>query len=629
MSAISLSLILLLTQVLSPEVQNKQSVSGLVIRAGTADPVSDAEVTLNVAPPPAAFLAAANSSATRGISQADLMATLIQLVALRPQEFQIALNQLKTQGWPEMITLLNEWQAARDLSTGFPRRTVTDGSGRFSVAEVPSGQYWVIAKRDGFFGVSTGGRPPSEMVSVPVSMGTQPVSDVTISMVPGALISGRVRDSAGRVQPNVNVQVFTVSYQTNQPILQPVAAKTTDDRGEYRLFWLKPGEYFVAATPRQGAAPAPNPQEVFVKSFHPNSADITKAIPVSVKIGDELSGIDIDIQAVPSLRVSGQVVSTLPAREPTGRGALAGPVATLMLLRRDTSIPDDATARMVGTVGLNGSTGNFEVTGLLPGAYDLYARIMDPGGSAGPGGGGVFAWGRTSLDISNRDLDGVTIGVHASLDVNGVMTANSTLPPAILSSVRVVLQPAASTAKIPQYQGVVNRAQTPKADGSFTIPAVAEGNYRVQVLGLPPNAYIADIQQNSASVYDSGVLVTDQAPATLQIRIAANGGTVEGTVYTADRKVAAFATVTLVPSMEHRQNTDLFKTVTSDALGRFVISGVRPDDYKLLAWDKVPQGASQNASFVAKYEAQGSIIRVAAGSKTTADVSIVTGESAR
>ena len=47
--------ILLLTQVLSPGVQNKQSVSGLVIRAGTTEPLSDTEVTLNVAPPSAAF----------------------------------------------------------------------------------------------------------------------------------------------------------------------------------------------------------------------------------------------------------------------------------------------------------------------------------------------------------------------------------------------------------------------------------------------------------------------------------------------------------------------------------------------------------------------------------------------
>jgi hypothetical protein len=293
--------LMLITPLLSQAVQSRPSVSGLATRAGTADPVSDAEVTLNVAPPSAAFLAAANSSASRAISQADLTATLIQLVLLRPQEFQIALNQLKAQGWPEMIALLNEWQAARDQAAGFPRRTITDSSGRFSLADVPSGQYWVIAKRDGFFGVPIGGRPPAETVSVPVSIGTQPVSDVAISMVPGALISGRVRDSAGRAQPNVNVQVFTVSYQTNQPILQPVAAKTTDDRGEYRLFWLRPGEYFVAATPRQGGAPPPNPQEAFVKSFHPNAADITKAIPVTVKIGDELTGIDIDIQAVPSL----------------------------------------------------------------------------------------------------------------------------------------------------------------------------------------------------------------------------------------------------------------------------------------------------------------------------------------
>lgn len=620
MSAISIVLMLFFTSVLSQATQTGQSVSGLVSRAGTTEPISEAEVTLNVAPPSAAFLAAANASSARGISQADLVATLIQLVFLRPQEFQIALNQLKSQGQPEMVTLLNEWQAARDRSTGFPRSTTTDSSGRFSVVDVPPGQYWVITRHDGFFGVSTGTRPPSETASVAVSVATQPVADIVISMVPGALISGRVRDSAGRPQPNVNVQVFTISYQTNQPILQPVAAKTTDDRGEYRLFWFGPGDYFVAATPRQGAAP-PNPQEAYVKSFYPNAATITRAIPVSVKVGDERSGIDIEIQAVPSLKVSGQVVSTLPARELAGRGALAG-VATLMLLRRDTSIPDDATARMVGTVGLNGSIGNFEVTGLLPGVYDLYARIMDPLGSAGPGGGGVFAWGRTSLDISNRDLDGVIVSVHASVDINGVVNGGPFS--AALSSARVVLQPAASTAKIPQYQGVINRAQTPKADGSFTIPAVAEGNYRVQILGLPENAYVADIQQDFTSVYDSGISVSDKPSGPLEIRIAANAGAVEGTVYTTDKKVVPFATVTLIPSQEHRQNPDLFKTVTSDALGQFVISGVRPDNYRLLAWDRVPPGASRNEGFVGKYEGQGSVIRVVAGSKTTVDVSLVT-----
>ena len=623
MSAISLSLMLLLTPVPSAGVQNKQSVSGLVIRAGTTDPLTDTEVTLNVAPPSAAFLSAVNSLAAQGMSQADLTANLIQLVPLRPQEFQLALNQLKSRGQPEVTRLLDEWQAAREMSAGFPRRTTADSSGRFSIADVPNGQYWVIAKRDGFFEVSTGVRPPSDMASVPVNVGAQSMSDITISMVPGALISGRVRDAAGRPQSNVNVQVFTVSYQTNQPILQPVAAKTTDDRGEYRLFWLKPGEYFVAATPRQAAGGPTTPQEVYVKSFYPNAADVTKSIPVSVRIGDELSGIDIEIQAVAPLKVSGQVISTLPAREPNGRGVVAAPAATLMLLRRDSSIPDDATARAVGTVGLNGSTGKFEVSGILPGNYDLYARIMDPRGSAGPGGGGVFAWGRTPLDISNRDVEGLTIGVHASVDVNGVVTTGGGSLPSTFASVRIVLQPAGSTAKIPQYLGVANKVQTPKADGSFTVPAVAEGNYRVHVLGLPSNAYVADIRQNTTSVYDSGILIGDKTPEPLEILLSTNGGTVQGTVYTSDKKAVPFATVALVPSLEHRQNTELFKTVTSDSLGQFAISGVRPNDYKLLAWDNIPPGASQTPSFVAKYEAQGSTVRVAAGSRITAEVLLV------
>ena len=115
-------------------------------------------------------------------------------------------------------------------------------------------------------------------------------------------------------------------------------------------------------------------------------------------------------------------------------------------------------------------------------------------------------------------------------------------------------------------------------------------------------------------------MIGDKTPEPLELLLSTNGGTVQGTVYTSDKKAVPFATVALVPSLEHRQNTELFKTVTSDALGQFVISGIRPNDYKLLAWENISSGASQNASFVAKYEAQGSTVKVAAGSRITAEV---------
>jgi hypothetical protein len=136
--------------------------------------------------------------------------------------------------------------------------------------------------------------------------------------------------------------------------------------------------------------------------------------------------------------------------------------------------------------------------------------------------------------------------------------------------------------------------------------------------GLPSNAYVADIRQNTTSVYDSGILIGDKTPEPLEILLSTNGGTVQGTVYTSDKKVFHFDCCTGTQS-GHRQNTELFKTVTSDSLGQFAISGVRPNDYKTSRVDNIPPGASQTPSFVAKYEAQGSTVRVAAGSRITAE----------
>src|SRR6202035_1994419 len=40
--------------------------------------------------------------------------------------------------------------------------------------------------------------------------------------------------------------------QEGQRVMNIVQTARTDDRGEYRLFWLQPAQYFVSATPPQG-----------------------------------------------------------------------------------------------------------------------------------------------------------------------------------------------------------------------------------------------------------------------------------------------------------------------------------------------------------------------------------------
>ena len=71
-------------------------------------------------------------------------------------------------------------------------------------------------------------------------------------MSPGAILGGRVFDMAGGLVSNASVQVFSIAYQTGFALLQPAiagVAKTTDDRGEYRLFWIPPGDYYLGVNP--------------------------------------------------------------------------------------------------------------------------------------------------------------------------------------------------------------------------------------------------------------------------------------------------------------------------------------------------------------------------------------------
>src|SRR5204863_188047 len=70
--------------------------------------------------------------------------------------------------------------------------------------------------------------------------------------MPAGTISGRVFDRDGEPLANVTVEALKYSYQEGQRVLNGVQTARTNDLGEYRLFWLQPGQYFVSATPPEG-----------------------------------------------------------------------------------------------------------------------------------------------------------------------------------------------------------------------------------------------------------------------------------------------------------------------------------------------------------------------------------------
>jgi hypothetical protein len=77
----------------------------------------------------------------------------------------------------------------------------------------------------------------------------QQIQDIRLMMPQTGSISGRVLDSDGEPMGHARVQAMEAFYQDGQNRLYTLNVVQTNDLGEFSLFWLPPGEYFVAAVP--------------------------------------------------------------------------------------------------------------------------------------------------------------------------------------------------------------------------------------------------------------------------------------------------------------------------------------------------------------------------------------------
>lgn len=179
---------------------------------------------------------------------------------------------------------------------------VTDSMGRFEFSNVGAAEYVVSAQRDGFSGPAAsvsqtggGGRgvirywsgwnPGPQLTgdSMRVTVDAQQASqDISLSLVRAGVIAGHVRDADGKLVVNAQVRIVTAPAPgaTGEG---PLILKTaTSDVGEYRAYWLPPGEYRVVASgPRTGA----------VWFLRPASA--TEGTSIVLREGEEVSNIDI------------------------------------------------------------------------------------------------------------------------------------------------------------------------------------------------------------------------------------------------------------------------------------------------------------------------------------------------
>jgi hypothetical protein len=184
---------------------------------------------------------------------------------------------------------------------------VTDSMGRFEFSNVAAGEYAVRAQREGFLGPAADfsltngdgravlryfngawkelGANSSQITgdSMRVTVYAQQTSqDISLSLIRAGVISGHVRDADGKLVINAQVRVVA-SPPPATAGEGPIVLKTaTNDLGEYRAYWLTPGEYRLVAT----GARSP---EAWIASL----ASSPEGTPIVLREGEEVRNIDL------------------------------------------------------------------------------------------------------------------------------------------------------------------------------------------------------------------------------------------------------------------------------------------------------------------------------------------------
>jgi hypothetical protein len=167
-----------------------------------------------------------------------------------------------------------------------------------------------------------------------------------------------------------------------------------------------------------------------------------------------------------------------------------------------------------------------------------------------------------------------------------------------------------------------------KEDGSFVLRNVGPENYTVSLYGMPENFYTKSVRLGDQEVLDAGLDLSRGGGGQIEIVLSPSGGQVEGVVLDAKQQPAGAAHVVLVPEPRRREQTNLYKTGTTDQYGRFTLRGITPGDYKLFAWDDIETGAYQDPDFLKPLENRGESVSIRENSRESAQLKLIPAEDA-
>jgi large repetitive protein len=458
----------------------------------------------------------------------------------------------------------------------FVDSTTTDAAGNYTFPTVTPGSYNITVTAPGF---------QSQTASVITEPNQASIVNFVLQMNPGT-ITGTIRNTTN----NMAIPFATVELSTSSGVF--ISSTTADGGGVYTFPNLAPGNYqvrafatnfgtnIVASTVTAGSITT---TDIFLE---PNPGSIQG----TVRDSDTLVGIaDATVQVVNSQSVviattrtdsNGQytVGNLLPdsytlifsangySNETVGAVVTSNDITFVNANLSQIAGVLSGTVQDPGTLPISGAmvtvfqnniqiasaitdeNGNYMISGLAPGSYSVVASA--PNYTTESVAATIINGQTTIVPITLNEDPGTLTGVVRDTDNNPISGGNVTV-------------------QISTGTGIVIATTVTGADGSYTVPGLAPGNYTVVASAMN--------FQSSAR----GVTIVSNDASIVNFFLAPNPGSLEGLVTNAQTGTPISGANIQVRVLDI--SGALIATVLSDSNGQYLVTGLAPGIYTVVA----------------------------------------------
>jgi hypothetical protein len=489
------------------------------------------------------------------------------------------------------------------------RVATTDAQGRFEIKELPAGRYTMTASKGGFVSLQYGQRRPSES-GTPIELGDgQTLDKITIGLPRGSVLGGRVTDEFGEPMANASVTAWRYAFAGGARRMVPAqganARDTTDDQGNYRLFGLPPGEYYVSATLRSGGPEVTDPMgelSGYAATYYPGTTSIAEAQRVTLAVSQENTGVHFGLIATRLVRVAGQVIMS------NGAAATNGNV---MLMPMSSSGGRATIMQQGGAANRIDRDGTFRLPNVAPGRYQLQTRAM---------ANQQVELARMDLMVGSENVEGLTLVTAPGATITGTVVSDTGEAFDFRASqFQVSARPAS-----PEAPGPGGGGSRTGDDFTFTIRNVSDA---VFIRTSTPQGWLLK------SVSVSGQDITDtplefppgQTVSGVQVVMTKKIASLSGAVTDSRGNPVLDATVVVFPANDRLWSfqSRFIRAARPDQDGRYRISSLpSPEEYLVVAVQGLEDGQAGDPEFLASVRDAATKFELGEGETRAVDVKL-------